>query len=203
VKNCEEAIDKVLAGLGAAEPAAGMNQRITAGLHYRSSALARTGAGRVRFAWISAPVAAALVVSVLIFQAVHHQSPIRTEPTQRDGKEATATSQPLVRTETFPSFTHVTPPARTVGLASKHGAKASTGAEDMDALAIEEMRAASQPAPPLPLNDQEKLLLRMTHKKTPIELAALSPSVRARHDSEEEADFQKFFEPPKPPADQE
>lgn len=198
MKNTEEAIDRLLAGLRAAEPPAGMNQRITAGLHNQSATLAPTRPSYGRFAWLTAPVAAALLVFALILQAGRHQARVGTQPARPEAQEAPETAQAPVRAETSSPSVQVSPtPRGSVRLASK----VSSAARDMDALAEEEMRAASQPAPPLPLNDQEKLLLRMTHKKTPIELAALGPAVRAKHDAEEEADFQQFFEPPKPPAD--
>jgi hypothetical protein len=67
--------------------------------------------------------------------------------------------------------------------------------DDMDALALEEMRAASQPAPPLPLTKQERLLLRVAHQGWPEELAALDPARRAAQDKEERAEVERFFEP--------
>ncbi len=200
MKNSEEAIDKLLAGLRAAEPPAGMGQRITARLHHQPAAVAPGRWSYGRFAWLTAPAAAALLVCALIFQAMRHRVYVPTQPARPDAKEVVAMPQP-VRAETSSSFVQVTPaPRAAVRLASKFDSK--TGAtHDMEALAKEEMRAESKPAPPLPLSDQEKLLLRMTHRKTPIELAALSPAIRAQHDADEEADFQQFFEPPKPPAD--
>ncbi len=64
---------------------------------------------------------------------------------------------------------------------------------DSDAVALEEMRAASHPAPPLPLTEQERLLLRIAHRGDPVELAMLDPMTRAARDVEEGAEFQRFF----------
>jgi hypothetical protein len=76
------------------------------------------------------------------------------------------------------------------------GAKAQMGTvDDMDALALEEMRAASQPAPPLPLTKQERLLLHVTHEGASEELAVLDPAKRAAQDKEERAEVERFFEP--------
>jgi hypothetical protein len=76
------------------------------------------------------------------------------------------------------------------------GAKAQrTDVHDMDALALEEMRAASQPAPPLPLTKQERLLLHVAHEGGPDELAVLDPAKRAAQDREERAAVERFFEP--------
>ena len=50
---------------------------------------------------------------------------------------------------------------------------------DRDAVAVEAMHATSYPAPPMPLTEQERLLLRLVHKDDPVELAMLDPKVRA------------------------
>ena len=64
---------------------------------------------------------------------------------------------------------------------------------DQDSVAMSEMRAASFPAPPMPLTDEEKLLLRMVQKSDPVELAMLDPKVEALRDAEEKVEFQRFF----------
>jgi len=83
------------------------------------------------------------------------------------------------------------------------GAKAPRATvDDMDALALDEMRAASQPAPPLPLTKQEKLLLHVAHEGGPEELAVLDPAKRAAQDKEERAAVERFFEPKKAEANE-
>ncbi len=64
-----------------------------------------------------------------------------------------------------------------------------------DSMAVREMRAASLPEPPMPLTEQEKLLLRVVHRSDPVELAMLNPEMEARREAEGAAEFQKFFEP--------
>ena len=63
-----------------------------------------------------------------------------------------------------------------------------------DAVAWSEMRAASQPAPPLPLTAQERLLLRIAHRGDPVEMAMLDPVLRDVDDAKERAEYLKFFE---------
>jgi hypothetical protein len=65
-----------------------------------------------------------------------------------------------------------------------------------DSIAVREMHAASFPAPPMPLTEQEKLLLRIVHRGDPVEMAMLDPAVRAARDAEEKADVARFFERP-------
>jgi hypothetical protein len=64
---------------------------------------------------------------------------------------------------------------------------------DSDAVALDDLHAASRPAPPMPLTEQEKLLLRLVHKDDPVELAMLDSRVRAMEDLEDRAEFQRFF----------
>jgi hypothetical protein len=45
----------------------------------------------------------------------------------------------------------------------------------------------------MPLTEQERLLLRLVHKDAPVELAMLDSKMRALQDSEDKAEFQRFF----------
>jgi hypothetical protein len=63
-----------------------------------------------------------------------------------------------------------------------------------DSIALREMRAPSRPEPPMPLTEQEKLLVRFVQTRSPEELAAVNPMKWAARDAEENADFERFFE---------
>jgi hypothetical protein len=74
-----------------------------------------------------------------------------------------------------------------------------------ESVAVDEMLAASRPAPPMPLTEQERLLLRIAHRGDPVELAMLDPMRRAARDVEEQTEFQRFFKPrtvEQPPTEQ-
>ncbi|MEI9977822.1 MAG: hypothetical protein WDN23_02275 [Edaphobacter sp.] len=73
------------------------------------------------------------------------------------------------------------------------GAEEAGGVSDMDSVAMSEMKAASFPAPPMPLTEQERLLLRMVHRGDQVELAMLDPKAEALQDAEDKAEFQRFF----------
>jgi hypothetical protein len=62
--------------------------------------------------------------------------------------------------------------------------------DDSDSIAL---RAANHPAPPMPLTEQERLLLRVVHQGDPVELAMLDPVQRAARNAEEQTEFQRFF----------
>ena len=67
---------------------------------------------------------------------------------------------------------------------------------DRDRAALPLTRIASHPAPPIPLSNEEKLLLRVAHEGHSVELAMLNPEMRARQKAEASAEFQRFFGQP-------
>lgn len=61
---------------------------------------------------------------------------------------------------------------------------------------MSEMQAASLPAPPMPLTEQERLLLRIVHRNDPVEVAMLDPKQRNLEEMKEKAEYQSFFARP-------
>jgi hypothetical protein len=59
--------------------------------------------------------------------------------------------------------------------------------------AVPETQAASFPAPPLPLTEQERLLLRIAHRRDPEDTAILNPAVQAAQSAKATEQFQQFF----------
>jgi hypothetical protein len=57
----------------------------------------------------------------------------------------------------------------------------------------ESTQTASFPAPPLPLTDQEKLLLRLAHRRDADKEAALNPAIHAAQIAKANEQFQQFF----------
>jgi hypothetical protein len=55
------------------------------------------------------------------------------------------------------------------------------------------LRSGSFPAPPLPLTEQEKLLLRLTRRRNPEDTAILNPAVQAAESAKANEQFQQFF----------
>jgi hypothetical protein len=206
MKNSEEAIEKVLAGLRDVDAPEGMERRILNSLDESLDAV-RDGESRGMSVWSMAggrviwgvALAGAFVLAVAIptmrrigrtsgesrgsiapVESMRGVAPVKAQP--RVNSEAVANSGLQVSTGA-----HARP---------MEGAKAQrTDVHDMDALALEEMRAASQPAPPLPLTKQERLLLHVAHEGGPDELAVLDPAKRAAQDREERAAVERFFEP--------
>jgi hypothetical protein len=197
MKNSEEAIDKVLAGLRDSEAPTGMERRIMETLQHCS---VTRSSSRMWQQTAIVPVfcgalTAVVILAVLMTPAVRRANRVPVQTHTSAAPPALPPSAPkiVVGSVKFPPRHADT---RSTTMPSK---KSPKQANDMDAIALEEMRAPSQPPPPIPLTAQEKLLLRVVYNRDPVQLAALTPAARARDDAQEEADFQKFFTPPEQP----
>ena len=65
-----------------------------------------------------------------------------------------------------------------------------------EALALAELHAPSQLAPPLPLTDDERALQHLARHSSPSTIEALNADHRASQEATEQAAFQTFFTPP-------
>jgi hypothetical protein len=205
VKNSEEAIEKVLAGLRDVEASAGMERRILERLEGRVSVVeARLGWRGLVPMWVTLPTKglicgvalAGLVAVVLAIPAIRRLghvpvqsrsggvtgAPREAAPALADREAERSSGGSLGRLGTTANASD----ARLVRAADSNDS-------DEESVAMSEMRAASFPAPPMPLTAQERLLLRLAHKVDPVEMAMLDPKFRAMQDAEEKAEFQRFF----------
>ena len=62
-----------------------------------------------------------------------------------------------------------------------------------DVSAVAETQTAGYPAPPLPLTEQEKLLLRLAHRGDAENMDILNPDVQAAQSAKATEQFQQFF----------
>jgi hypothetical protein len=145
--------------------------------------------------WIPSALAAAAVLAITFAIHVHHPStPTQTSTTAAvDAPSTASTPHELVilshRRRTCCSGSHHLPIEATTR---------NTAPTPYEQAALEDTLAPSQPAPPLPLTQQERLLLRILHQGSYTELAELNPAVRSTLDAQQTAAFQKFFTPPTP-----
>jgi hypothetical protein len=212
MKNSEEAIERVLAGLREVETPEGMERRILAGLEGRVQA--RSGLGRFAPAWLampSRPVATMSLMCGIAFAGLFAIA-LAIPAIRRFGHTpAQSLSQPKVNSVSVESLIPAVPEtvAKDAQLrSSESGARSGArfaarknairtkAVRDSDSVALNEMHDASFPAPPMPLTEQERLLLRIVHRGDPVEMAMLDPAVRAARDAEEKAAVTNFFEPP-------
>jgi len=211
MKDPEEAIDKVLAGLRSSSAPIGMDRRIMDAVEARASARSRWVWHRWTLAsvhpgatgFMKWGVGLAVVCAVVLTVTANRRFTHIDSPSKRISSSVVATI-PAVATGVATNSSRSTPLRS--GVRRMQGAnperkvrvwKAGV-ADNSDSLALEEMRAASHPPPPMPLTDQEKLLLRIAQRSDSAEVAALSPAVRAAQDEEEKAEVQSFFKPARP-----
>jgi hypothetical protein len=217
MKNSEEAIEKVLAGLRDADAPVGMERRILDALENPASARSRSGWRWLRPMWLVAPahpvamgslacgvVLAAIVAFALAIPAIRR---LGNAPAQSKMNLAPSGALPSTTSDAISKSARVPLPAtsaRSIGRTNACGETNARTAEavhssdhditgDSDSVAVSEMLAPSHPAPPMPLTEQERLLLRIAHRGDPVEMAMLDPRMRAARDAEEGAEFQRFF----------
>jgi len=200
MKNSEEAIEKVLAGLRDAEAPAGMERRILEGLEERAAARSRSGWRQLLPVWLVSPTRPVAVGSLACGVALAgiFVVALAIPAIRRLGHAPEQSKRNIAPVESVPSMNsevakRAQPASSRSGVRSqeeiKTGEKTNEGSMeavlDKDSVALEDMHAASQAAPPMPLTEQERLLLRLVHKDDPVELAMLDSKLRALQDSEE------------------
>jgi hypothetical protein len=205
MKEPEEAIERVLTGLRNADAPVGMERRILEALEGGASVRSRWSWYRwpiapvnpVATRWMKWGVAFATVSAVVLVITMNRWSQQAPTPPQR--VSASVAPLPAVASGGDTNSLEVTPSRSSVRLmkAANTGKRASERGpvvvDDSESLALEEMRAASHPPPPMPLTDQEKLLLRIARKGDPGEVAALNPAVREARYEAEKTEVERFF----------
>jgi hypothetical protein len=190
IEHIDRRIDQVLTALRDAEAPMGMERRILEAAQRRAAVPASNWhrlQARIQPMIMIWTVALASIVAVIASLTLIHRS---TQFTPQSIAAAPQTSAPAVATETPPAAT-------SIHLQKPHQRRIITAnqVDPYELLAVNEMRAPSHPAPPMPPTEQEKLMLRIVHRNDPVELAELNPAMRAAQQDDEKKSFQKFFEP--------
>ena len=179
MKNADPTIERLLAALRDAEPSAVMERRILQAMAARQAEASAPFWPRLRP--IAASLVSALAITGTLIVAVavrphwrapadtrsHASAPAKRRPTQ---KEVVAQQAPIA-------------PRR----------PAKPGSRSRLVPAVPETQAASFPAPPLPLTEQERLLLRVARRRDPQDIAILNPAVQAAQSAKATDQFQQFF----------
>lgn len=178
MKDADGTIERLLAGLRDAEPPGGMERRILealGGMETRKMAASAS-------LWLPA-MALLLACAVILVAAIMVRQP-RHAPADL-GHTTSADVRPATRPELVTQKA-ATGPRRTtsrVVLRRPH-----------EVPAAKETEAASFPAPPLPLTEQERMLLRLAHRGDAENMTMLNPDVRAAQTAKATEQFQQFFE---------
>lgn len=198
MKNSDEAVERVLAGLREAEAPEGMERRILEAVRDGASQRGRWAARRRTIpsrlegtmSWATAAAGVVVVAGMLCWSSL--RGPRVGDPSVMPKRQTVvanvAAPEPEMRSAKAVEETPRTPRLK----GSKHSGR-TLRVREREATARSEMRAASSPASPMPLTEEEKLLLRVVHRGDPEEIALLNPAVRAAQDAEETAEFGEFF----------
>lgn len=196
--NSDGAIDRVLSGLREVEPLQGMQQRVLRGATEGARAprhWSLLSSLTSKRAWIAATACIAVIALATSWTIARSH--------RTSDKTAESSAQPLQTNPPKPESYKTPLPVRQVSLPrattlalSERPAAPVPPLSDEDALALSEMNAPSLPAPPMPLTEQEKLLVRLIDKGDPIEMAMLDPRLRSSEEASSRADFDRFFASP-------
>jgi hypothetical protein len=194
MRDAERTIERLLAGLRDAEPPGGMEHRILEALdgmgarEVAASALLWRRPLRPALAMLLA-CAVILMVVFTVQQRKHvpGQSLVPLKP--KNGLNGAPYIFSSLRVGQKPQRASVDQKVRsprwtTSGIPAKHS---------QDAPAVGEMQTASFPAPPLPLTEQERLLLRLAHRGDSGATAILNPDAQAAQTAKGAEQFQQFF----------
>jgi len=189
MENPEKAIERVLAGLRDAEAPLGMERRIVEAMRDRVA----EGAGH---GWLRRPIwlETRRVGWGAGFVAVLAVAMLCTVRRGADLPQRRAVAvMPAVGSKGAVAKGGPVQPGGT----ERQDVRERLGARRVSARVVDgnsiALRASNHPAPPMPLTEQERLLLRIVHRGDPVELAMLDPMQRAARNVEEQAEFQRFF----------
>jgi hypothetical protein len=170
MRDAEETIDRLMAGLRDVEPSPGMERRILEAMEAHHAMPSR---------WLLRPsvaaslvCAAALAASLIVVTRVNqpsHTPANAADVGQHTPPEAVAHNAPIEPRRPAARVTTKRP-------------------RDLSA------QPANHPAPPLPLTEQERMLLRVAHRDDAKNKALLNPDLQAAQSAKNTEQFQRFFE---------
>ncbi len=185
--NSDKAIERVLTGLREAETPIGMERRILEAVQDRASV---KSARAPLWTWgVAVACTIAVCVAISVIYRTEHVS------VQSNMHSIPAEALPPAASEEVAKGAQLPEPGSTSRLKGKVNVRRARVVRNGDSAAVREMHAASYPAPPMPLTEQEKLLLRVAHRGDPEEIAMLNNEARAKQEAEGKTEFQRFFEP--------
>ena len=180
MRDADTSVEKVLDGLRGSRPAAGLEGRVLRAVRERR---------HERRGWLVlwskqgyAAFAGLVIVAGLVLCFVRKE-PARFDP------------GPLVRVPALAG--PVAPRGAVLSRGPSVPARelaATVRRVPRGAAARRSSREVSYPAPPLPLTEQEELLLRVAHHRTAEAVASLTPEVQVAQAAREKDEFTKFFD---------
>jgi hypothetical protein len=194
----DERIEQVLTALRDAEPPTGMEERLQAGLRAADEATEpRTWMWLRRPAFTAGALAMAAIAILVgarsrqLHQAGHPQRTTAASltPPQRGLRDLAVPEPPD------------SPLQESLPAPRKRLVKASP-AVATELRQVRQVEAENIPAPPMPLTQQEILLVRLAHRNNAVQLGTLVADARELSFQHEKEQVREFFKPPLPAEDQ-
>jgi len=190
MREADQTIERLMEGLRDAEPPAGMQRRILEAMRVREAASSDPLRRRLITPWLLRPsvatslaCAAALAASLIVALKVHQPSHPPADATSGSMRAAAGQS---TRPETMAQKGPIEPRRAAARVLPRRPRGGNVSAAD-------DTQAAGYPAPPLPLTEQERLLLRLAHGGDAENTAILNPDLQATESAKATEQFQKFF----------
>jgi hypothetical protein len=191
MKNSDELVDRLLAAMRDAEAPEGMKRRVATRLQNHSQATpVRRDWLRVMPSWAWGACVASVIFSMVTVRMNHSKNSTEAPTTV---KPAAIVATDAVKAEDS-AVTAARPHETILRVTARSTKEEPIVTSVEDSLAVSEMMAPSQPAPEVPLTEQERLLLQVVRRGDPEELAMLEPEKRAARNEKEKADVKRFFE---------
>jgi hypothetical protein len=166
MRDPDRTIENLLAGLRNAEPPPGMHHRILDAMAARRATTRNPR--RLLHPAIAMSLACALAITIWVQHHRHIPANLKSYTTNVDAPRTKPPRTVVHRTPREPrrsTLTVMLRPTQTPGF----------------------------PAPPLPLTQQEKLLLRLAHRTDAPDMNLLNPNVQAQQSAKATQQFQQFF----------
>jgi hypothetical protein len=163
----ERTIENLLAGLRDAEPPSGMHHRILNTMVARRTTT--LSPRRLLHPAVAMSLACALAITIWVH---HHRRIPENLRSYTTNVDAPRTKPPQTVADRTPRE-----PRRSISRVS-----------------LRPTQPPGFPAPPLPLTQQEKLLLHLAHRKDAEDMNLLNPNVQAQQSAKATQQFQEFFE---------
>jgi hypothetical protein len=175
MKDPDQTIEKLLAGLRDAEPSPGMHHRILDAMVAGPATV--YGSRRLFRPAIAVSLACALAITIWVQHHRHIPANLTSYTTKIDAQRTKPPQTVADRT-----------PRESRSSRSKVVPKPTHASEVSDA-----GQSPGFPAPPLPLTEQEKLLLHLAHRNHAQDTTLLNRDVQAQQSAKATQQFQQFF----------
>jgi hypothetical protein len=166
MKDADRTIENLLAGLRDAEPPPGMHHRILDAMVARRATT--PSPRRLLHPAIAMSLTCALAITIWVQHHRHIPANLRSYATNVDAPR--------------------TKPPQTVADITPREPRRSTSR-----VLLRPTHTPGFPAPPLPLTEQEKLLLHLAHRNDAQDMNLLNPNVQAQQSAKASQQFQQFF----------